>query len=302
MTCGICVLLSSLLWCSLAKEPGGCSSGCTAPDTAPLIQIHTSMADCDTPDCQVQLSKPMSVIGRSIPEPEETIPSKNNRLCEKDEFALGHACPANCPYAAEMANKFCHFRCVRATECGLFGTVTNNTIPSEETHACRSCNVEACKECKSGPPGAKGKALERCLECYPGYSLAEEGECEMDGLWVFAFITGVVAVVAVVLVAWYLRVVTRPCVNQAGIEFACEARCRAMVLQGDGQAYPLATNLLTANVAGVGTMCLFRFQCALLVWAAILLGLWLFFAMLLSSDLLVLGMLSWLFPCRGGRV
>jgi len=83
--------------------------------------------------------------------------------------------------------------------------------------------------------------------------------------------------------------VTRPCVNQAGIDYAVKGRERAMLLNNDGQAYPLGTNLLTNNVAGVGTMCLFRFQFALLVWALTLLGLWLGFTLFVSKDLLILG-------------
>jgi hypothetical protein len=114
----------------------------------------------------------------------------------------------------------------------------------------------------------------------------------MKGLWVFTAITAVGAIATVVLVAWYLRVVTRPSVNQAGIDFAYKARGRTMILRNDGEVatpYPLGTNLMTNNVAGVGTMCLFRFQFALLVWAATLLGVWLAFAMFVSKDLLVLG-------------
>eukprot|EP00419_Tripos_fusus_P017996 CAMPEP_0172745742 /NCGR_PEP_ID=MMETSP1074-20121228/138711_1 /TAXON_ID=2916 /ORGANISM="Ceratium fusus, Strain PA161109" /LENGTH=60 /DNA_ID=CAMNT_0013576989 /DNA_START=84 /DNA_END=263 /DNA_ORIENTATION=- len=60
------------------------------------------MADCYTPDCLVQLSKPRWGISQPSwnSEPEETIPSKNDRLCDKDEFALGKRCPTKCPFAA----------------------------------------------------------------------------------------------------------------------------------------------------------------------------------------------------------
>jgi hypothetical protein len=178
----------------------------TCPATAPnmpakahsLMQVHTEKKTIG------------GLSSQSIPEPDETVVSKNERHCEKSEFALTHACPEKCPYAAEMADQFCHFRCVEGNKCGMEGTVNNATIPSEKTRACRFCNVEACKTCKSGPPGAKGKELEFCLECFPGYFLTEEGECEMVGLWVFKTITVAAAIVVVVLVAWYLRVVTRP--------------------------------------------------------------------------------------------
>jgi len=291
--------VSSLVWCSFANQPSrNCNALADGEDleshNRQLLQVGTSVVGCDTPECQLSLTEKKSVIERSIqppkiPEPEETVVSTNDRHCDRSEFALSHACPAKCPYAAEMEDKFCFFRCVQGNQCGTMGTVKNATIPSEATGACRLCNVEACKICRAGPPGAKSAELEFCLECYPGYSLTEEGECEMDGLWVFYAITIVGVIAVVTLVAWYLRVVTRPCVNQAGVDYANEARCSSMVLRDDGTPYPLGTNLMTNNVAGVGTMCFFRFQFALLVWALSLLGLWLAFALYVGRDILVLG-------------
>merc|ERR1719223_763861 len=164
------------------------------------------------------------------PHKEDASASKDG-ICEKDVFARPDPCPAHCPYAAEMADKFCHFRCVKPNECGTLGTVPNATIPSDKLHACRFCNVEACKTCTAGPPGAKSEKLERCLECMPGYRLTEEGECAMKGLWVFTVITGVLVAVALTLLAWYLRVLSRPCINQAGLGTAAKARSRTMLLQ-----------------------------------------------------------------------
>jgi len=46
---------------------------------------------------------------------------------------------------------------------------------------------------------------------------------------------------------------------------------------------------MTTNVAGPGTMALFRYQTAIIVWASVLLAVWFGFALFVSSDLLILG-------------
>ena len=122
----------------------------------------------------------------------------------------------------------------------------------------------------------------------PGYSLTEEGECAMQGM-AFFIATAVVALVATILVIiWYLRIASKPCVNQEGIRHGYDCRDR-MRLLADGAAHPMTTNLLSTNVAGPGTMALFRYQAALLIWAVSLLLLWFFFVVFVSSDLLILG-------------
>ena len=63
-------------------------------------------------------------------EPME-VQSTDKSLCEEDVFARPELCPAVCPYAAEMRDEFCHFRCVKKEECGLLGTVENATIPDD---------------------------------------------------------------------------------------------------------------------------------------------------------------------------
>ena len=42
--------------------------------------------------------------------PSETAVSNDPSLCEKDIFARKDLCPKQCPFAAEMEDKFCHFR------------------------------------------------------------------------------------------------------------------------------------------------------------------------------------------------
>jgi len=218
--------------------------------------------------------------------------STDDRICEKDIFARPDLCPAHCPFAAEMAQRFCHFRCVKDFECGLLGTMPKATIPDEKHHLCRHCNVEACLTCVAGKPGQKGKELERCITCMSGYYLTKEGECGMYGLWVFIAMSVNAAIIAMILIAWYLRILTRPCINQEGVNEGIASRSRARLLQEREAVrtpYPLRTNLLSTNVAGLGTICFFRFQFAILVWAITLLAAWFGFAFFVSSDLLILG-------------
>ncbi|CAJ1329462.1 unnamed protein product [Effrenium voratum] len=222
-------------------------------------------------------------------EPEE-VQSTDESLCEEDVFARPELCPAKCPYAAEMRDEFCHFRCVKKDECGLLGTVENATIPDEDLMVCRHCNVEGCLHCVSAKPGQEGEKLEHCKQCMPGYSLTEEGECEMRGLGFFIAVGVVVVVATVLVIIWYAIVVSKPCVNPEGVEYGLQCRERMRLsVPGSSEAYPLTTNLLSTNVAGPGTMALFRYQFALLVWASTLLLVWFGFVVFVSSDLLILG-------------
>eukprot|EP00913_Durusdinium_trenchii_P018421 g17305.t1 len=187
----------------------------------------------------------LKVLGYNPDERPEEVQSKDTSLCEEDIFARPELCPAKCPYAAEMKKEFCHFRCVERNQCGLLGTVENATIPDD-----------------------------RLMVCMPGYSLTEEGECQMKGLGFFIAMA-VISVVAVILViVWYVLISMKPCVNPEGVAEGYESRERTRLTEVSGEAYPLTTNLLSTNVAGVGTMALFRYQFALLIWAITLLLVW----------------------------
>ncbi|CAE7441314.1 unnamed protein product [Symbiodinium natans] len=190
----------------------------------------------------------------------------------------------------ECSNRFCHFRCVKEKECGLLGTVENATIPDDKLMVCRHCRVEGCAHCVPAKPGQSGEKLEHCQQCMPGYSLRSDGECEMNGL-AFFIVSAVVLVIATILVViWYCLIASKPCVNPEGVQHGLDCRERMRLTQpGTAEPYPLTTNMLRVNVAGPGTMALFRYQFALLVWAGTLLLVWLGFALFVSSDLLILG-------------
>ncbi|CAK9035733.1 unnamed protein product [Durusdinium trenchii] len=231
----------------------------------------------------------LKVLGYNPDERPEEVQSKDTSLCEEDIFARPELCPAKCPYAAEMKKEFCHFRCVERNQCGLLGTVENATIPDDRLMVCRHCNVEGCLHCAHAKPGQVGEKLEHCRQCMPGYSLTEEGECQMKGLGFFIAMA-VISVVAVILViVWYVLISMKPCVNPEGVAEGYESRERTRLTEVSGEAYPLTTNLLSTNVAGVGTMALFRYQFALLIWAITLLLVWFGFVIFVSSDLLILG-------------
>lgn len=216
--------------------------------------------------------------------------SDDESLCEKDIFARPELCPKVCPYAAEMSDKFCHFRCVKKEECGLLGTVENATIPDDRLMLCRHCAVEGCARCVPGSPGQSGEKLENCQQCMPGYGLTADGECEMHGLAIFIGAAVVLVIATILVVVWYCLIASKPCVNPEGVQYGMECRERMRLTQPRStEPYPLSTNLLRENVAGPGTMALFRYQFALLVWASGLLLAWLGFVLFVSSDLLILG-------------
>eukprot|EP00933_Yihiella_yeosuensis_P051491 TRINITY_DN4943_c0_g2_i1.p1 TRINITY_DN4943_c0_g2~~TRINITY_DN4943_c0_g2_i1.p1 ORF type:complete len:964 (-),score=183.11 TRINITY_DN4943_c0_g2_i1:158-3049(-) len=227
------------------------------------------------------------------PEPDDDKVSDDDGVCEKAIFARPDLCPDKCPYAAEMTNQFCHFRCVKAKECGLHGTVKNASIPSDKLMTCRHCNVAGCSECVAAPPGSTGSKFEQCVHCMPGYTLNSDGKCDINGQWIWITIVVVVACL-VPGVLWYFYVmVTKPQENTEGIDAAMESRNRQMLSEqgedGELAAYPLTTNLCGKDVAGPGTTVYFRFQAALLIWGGVLFTVWMGFAIFVSTDLLQLG-------------
>jgi len=230
----------------------------------------------------------------------EEVPSATKKsiidgLCLKAVFARSMLCPEQCPFAAEVEGRFCHFRCVQANECGLVGTHPNKTIPDRHLWACRTCDVDACQECVASRPGESGVALDRCKVCMRGYTLTKDYQCSMGYQWVIKLAVALLLGVSFFALGWYISIWVKPIVNQAGVDFGDYCRTKAMVqhigpVDHRQDPYPLySTNLLKTNVAGPGTMCLFRFQFAIICWAVVLLVVWLGFAAFVSPDLLTIG-------------
>jgi len=271
-----------------ASEEQCFSGGCAATDRSLLQRSASSVANVSVPsEVSSAIDEPVEELEK-VPTDQEK--STDLSLCESDVFARPELCPAKCPYAAEMQNEYCHFRCVKRRECGTLNTVANATIPDDKLMVCRTCDVEACLTCKGSKPGAEGEKAERCLKCMPGYFMTAEGECQMLGLWIFVIVGVVCGVGAVVALIWYIYARSHPFVNEEGVQYALECRARSMLtMPGTSEPYPITTNMMTNNVAGPGTMALFRFEFAAIVWACVLFAVWMGFAVFVSSDILILG-------------
>jgi len=112
----------------------------------------------------------------------------------------------------------------------------------------------------------------------------------MKGISVFILIGVVGAVATVGVIWWYVAIMLKPCVNEEGIQDGLQGRYRLRLFAvGSEELYPLTTNLMTTNVAGPATMAMFRYEAAVILWAVVLLLVWLGFALFVSSDLLILG-------------
>jgi len=293
--CGFVVILGVFLIAQVAsgsQDECLAAGGCFAKDRS-LLQRSVEASSLAASTLEAAKGKDLHKQqahneSEKPPSEAEVDRSTDTSLCEADKFANPDLCPSTCPYAAEMRDEFCHFRCVKKEECGLLNTVQNATIPDERLKFCRHCEVEGCMQCVASKPGQE--SLEKCQQCMPGYSLTREGECEMHGVWVFVLIAAVAGVLLVFAIWWYLCVSSKPSVNEAGVQYGLECRARSRISQaGTSETYALSTNLMTTNVAGPGTMALFRFEFAILVWAITLLAVWMGFVYFVSSDLLILG-------------
>jgi len=210
--------------------------------------------------------------------------------CEVDSFAPDTICPEKCPYAAEMKEEFCHFKCVVAKQCGIGGSVEEATIPDLEKHECRRCDVEGCATCVHGEPG---EDVETCQQCMPGYFMEDEGEeCKSSGDWIFGVIAAVAVLAVIVAVAWYADLASKPIVNESQIDVGQAYRSRTKARQQGVPGrplYPIDTDLNNVDIAGVGTMVFFRFQTAVLIWAITGFLLFLGLGLGVSTDLFKIG-------------
>eukprot|EP00931_Biecheleriopsis_adriatica_P023960 TRINITY_DN15023_c0_g1_i1.p1 TRINITY_DN15023_c0_g1~~TRINITY_DN15023_c0_g1_i1.p1 ORF type:complete len:948 (+),score=182.05 TRINITY_DN15023_c0_g1_i1:86-2929(+) len=208
--------------------------------------------------------------------------NESSEECDEDLLAPnepGKECPAACPYAGEVEEKYCHFRCVEADKCGTGNMLKKASIPDEHHHFCRPCEVEACLECVAGKPGEGGEEVETCNKCMFGYWKSADGKkCTNPGDNFFIGLAVVAVILGLVGLIWFVYLFAQPVVNDPAVTHAMECRDRQMVLQDhhgeEGQPYPFATNLMSVNVAGPGTTALFCFQGATIAWGVILMAVW----------------------------
>jgi len=212
--------------------------------------------------------------------------------CGKEEFAPDSECPEDCPLFAEVEQKFCHFACVKPTDCGTGSYVTEASIADEETHQCRRCEIEGCDVCQKGKPG---EDVEICTKCMPGYFAIQGGaRCDAISDFVFGGIAVVSVIVIIFVIFWYMDLRSKPVVNEEGLEQAIAHRSRMKVRKEEEPGrplYPMSTNFLTQNICGAGTLVFFRFQAAVIGWATLMFLLQLVLGFAVSTDIFIIGLL-----------
>jgi len=196
-------------------------------------------------------------------------------------------CPAECEFYAQdkTDNGFCTFRCVPEVDCAAMNPKT--PIGDSDMGVCRSCIVDGCKRCH---PTATEDV---CDECASGYSLAD-GKCVWKYTAVVYVVLGLVGLLLLPIILWVGDMCIRPTSNEVGLRNALALReaqklRQAKDEQGRRELWPLSTNLCSTLVAGPGMILHFNFQAALIIWGALVSGIWYAMSVLIDSDLLILG-------------
>jgi len=201
------------------------------------------------------------------------------------------ACPKECPvYADDRGDDTdCNFECVEATPKACTAVNKFEPIPDPKMGICRACIIYGCAECMTD-------GTDTCARCESGFSLNAKGTCDNKNRYYWYALFAVLGLVALFIVAWMVDICTRPIVNADGLKGALDYRSRSKVrMPKSGEAdegrelWPLDTNLMKENVAGVGVTLHFNFQLFLIVWSlAIAVG-WLLLALSVDDALLILG-------------
>lgn len=199
-------------------------------------------------------------------------------------------CPSECPLIAEHQGNgvHCDFRCVEATADACRTMQPAEVIPDTKLGICRACIVSGCAKCATD-------GTDTCGECSNGYDLID-GECHSQFFYAWVAAGLGAAVVAGVVLAWFIDLARRPIVNPAALSHALRNRSRGkprMPKQGDQsrQLWPLTTNLCREeDVCGPGLTLEFNFQVAIIVWALVLGLSWMILANNYDRELLTLGL------------
>jgi len=173
------------------------------------------------------------------------------------------SCPEACQYLAEVTTTdACVFKCVTPQECGQLDDINPEASVSDGLdHFCRKCFVPGCSKCQDG------ENTDRCAVCEEGYMLdPESGKCSSPLHTAVIIICSVVGIIFLVLVVWYLELLTRPVVNREGVLDGLAYRSRSKLHmpkeapsgsgvvsdhpEGRRELWPLSTNIMTTNVAG----------------------------------------------------
>jgi len=244
--------------------------------------------------------------GKGLPEGEETTVSSDAcYLTSRADSSSNKAakCPKECPFYAQDRRdpQFCTFACVKAEDCARYNP--NKPIGDPELGSCRGPMVQVCEEYVMD-----GETIDKCRICASGYMLGEDGQCHYELMYVIYLVAGIVGVIVLGLVAWFVDMALRPAVNQEGldkaVDFVYDSRNKMKNTQPPtfsprhvselsaadaNSTFPLTTNMCTTNVAGPGVLLHMNFQAVLIGWALFVAATWSILAYVIDNDLFILG-------------
>ena len=102
-----------------------------------------------------------------------------------------------------------------------------------------------------------------CVACGPWYQRTPEGQCRARYLWAAWTALGLLAVLALLLIAYVLDLNLRPATNLVGLAHGLSSRSCQKYRVGSGrELWPLTTNLCRTCVGGPGLLLYFNFLAA----------------------------------------
>lgn len=222
-------------------------------------------------------------------------PSRCNVMRPFSNISVDDVCPEQCRFRAEVAQHFCHFKCVTGAECGRnqSGTMIHATVADRVMGICRGCTLKGCKVCK---PHA-----DECLECNEEFGFVLGGDKQCRSAWVVVPTVIYLSVLCIggYFIIWYVNIVWwRRKTNLEEETWALHFRTATKNCQPDEAGmreseqrvlWPLSTNILTTDVAGPGSVLFFRFQVFAVVLPFLLFLLWCSVAAATDLKLLSLG-------------
>eukprot|EP00930_Biecheleria_cincta_P052750 TRINITY_DN3801_c1_g1_i1.p1 TRINITY_DN3801_c1_g1~~TRINITY_DN3801_c1_g1_i1.p1 ORF type:complete len:1019 (-),score=135.26 TRINITY_DN3801_c1_g1_i1:434-3490(-) len=204
-----------------------------------------------------------------------------------EHYKMEATCPQQCPFYVQDQNSkdFCTAMCVEAKQCAFYNPLTPVADPA--LGSCREASLDGCQEASKEDP-------ERCVKCWPGYSLSTRGHCIARFTWLQWTGIVIVGVVCLVVIVYAIELNMRPVTNVAGLKQALTNRTaqknRMPNLDGAGlRPWPITTNLCNEAVGGPTLTLHFRFQAVVILWAIIIFVSWVILALAVDSDLLILG-------------
>ncbi|CDR96624.1 membrane protein, putative [Babesia bigemina] len=227
--------------------------------------------------------------------------------------ASGFACPSQCPYWSQSAVWKGVGVCTTAERCSVYNP--RLTYADPVSRVCLPCDVYGCATCAysqatsaapvfrlnnaagsatlAGSQPDSGVALpDVCLECAPGYRMADEGRsCYLvkSSIWSRSFYT-MVAGITIALAALCVRLLVRPSLFRANLdryrqELGSHRGGHGSSKLGRGIIGAMLA-LMNEDIAGIGVMLYFRFLAFVLGTTLVLLLLSVAHAHIPCSDMI----------------